>query len=242
MQPMLNSFQRKHRQKMRNRFLLQLVVTGALVGTAYACYEFGARQEAARIGQKAIELEHVVEERDELRQQVVNLQAKQLEDAKKIEAVEAKYRADIPNDTVRTLLNTVRDKLAAGVSVERLNNILASASNPRNCRDRDTKRFILSTALAQGTQNWAGFGNGAITVSGEGQSAISAEKRPEAWYDPAKPVKMKFTLIGGKVTVAEGNLPLQHSIIDDNIEYRFTISPANSRGFIEVSSSLCDYP
>jgi len=239
---MLNSFQRKHRQKMRNRLLLQMVMVGAIFGTAYACYQFGAKQEAARIGQKAIELENVVEERDGLRQQVVDLQAKRLEDAKKIEAAEAKFRTEIPNDNVRALLNTIREKLAAGVSVERLTNILASASNPRNCRDRDTKRFILSTAISQGTQNWAGFGNGAVTVSGEGQSAISPEKKPEAWYDPAKPVKMKFTLIGGKVTVAEGILPLQHSIIDDNIEYRFTINPNNTRGLIEVSSSVCDYP
>lgn len=238
----LNSFQRKNRQKARSQFLRQFFLFSVVALTAWACYKFGAEQERARIGQKAIELDHVVEERDQLRQRVIDLEAGAVEGAKKLEESESRYRVEIPDDQVRALITLVRDKMAAGVSVERLNTVLTAASNPRNCRDRDVKRFILSTPISQGTQNFAGFGNGAVTVSGVGQSVINKENKAEAWYDPQKPVKMTFRLIGGKVTVAEGALPLQHSIIDDNVEYRFTVSPSNTRGFIDVSGAICDYP
>jgi hypothetical protein len=51
---------------------------------------------------------------------------------------------------------------------------------------------------------------------------------------------MKFRLIGGRVTVAEGKLPLTHNIIDDTVEYRYTVE-AGPRGFVSVSGDVCDY-
>lgn len=96
-----------------------------------------------------------------------------------------------------------------------------AAGNVRNCREKTVKRFLLSTSLNQGKDSSASFAAGSITITGEGQMAKSEDGKAEAWFDAGLPVSMKFRLIGGRVSVAEGMLPLQHSIIDDTIEYVF---------------------
>lgn len=236
----LNSFQRKNRQKARNRMIANVLILSSLSGVFYFAYQFGERQMAARVNQRMDEVEHLTQERDALHQQVVDLQAAALVDQQKIKQLEARYREQIPNDTVEGMIRTIQEKLAKGVSVERLQTILQSAANPRNCRGRDVKRFILSTSLHQGTDSTVTFNNGAVTVTGEGATFTNSEGRPEAWYDPTKKVSMKFRLIGGKVSVAEGVLPLQHSIIDDAVEYRFSIE-GGPRGFVTVTGDQCDY-
>lgn len=239
MQP-LNSFQRKNRQKARNRLLLQLTFLLAVGAVFMFAYQFGERQMAARVNQRMDEVQALTGERDNLHQQVVDLQAAAVVDQQKISELEARYREQIPDDTIAALIKLMRERITAGVSTDRMSSILAAASNPRSCRGRDNKRFLLSTSLNQGRDNSATFGAGAVTVSGEGKTFTNAEGKPEAWYDPDKPVSMKFRLIGGRVSVAEGNLPLQHSIIDDAIEYRFTIE-AGPRGFVSVTGDQCDY-
>lgn len=236
----LNSFQRKNRQKARNRLIGQFLLASALGGVFLFAYQFGERQMAARIGQRMDEVQALTKERDELHQQVVDLQAAAVVSQQKVSELEARYREQIPDDATEALLRLLRERMTAGVSAARMNSILAAASNPRSCRNRDAKRFMLSTTLNQGRDNSATFGSGAVTVSGEGKTMTNAEGRPEAWYDPEKQVSMKFRLIGGRVSVAEGYLPLQHSIIDDAVEYRFTIE-AGPRGFVTVTSDQCDY-
>lgn len=237
----INSFQRKHRQQVRNRVIGNLMLLGAILGTGAFAYHFGEEQMAARIGQRMDEVSALTEERNSLHQQVVDLQAAALVNQQKITELQTRYQQDIPNEAVRTMLQTLREKLASGVSEERMAMLLASAENPRSCRNREAKRFMLSTSLNQGTDSAATFASGAVTVSGEGKNASTADGKPEAWYDPALPVSMKFRLIGGRVSVAEGTLPLTHSIINDSVEHRFMIE-AGPRGFVTVTSDSCDYP
>src|SRR5690606_4668415 len=103
------------------------------------------------------------------------------------------------------------------------------------------KRFVVKTPVYSGPHGTVSFGNGAITVTGEGEPAVSAAGEAEAWYDPGKPVKITFIEIGGKQTVKEGLLPIQHSMVLGNKEYRFTVA-AGERSFISVTSDSCDYP
>jgi hypothetical protein len=92
-----------------------------------------------------------------------------------------------------------------------------------------------------GPQGAVSFGNGVVTVAGEGAASVNPTGKAEAWYDPGKPVKITFTEIGGKQTVKEGLLPIQHSLVVGNKEYRFTVA-AGERSFISVTSDSCDYP
>lgn len=239
MQP-INSFQRHHRQKVRRKVIGNLLVIGLVIGAGIYSYRFGEQQMAARMGQRMDEVQHLTSERDQLSQEVIDLKAAAVVGQQKIAELEARYREQIPDAETEVLIKLMREKLAGGVSRERMQTILSSAANPRSCRSRETKRFMLSTNLNQGTDSAATFSAGAVTVSGEGQTATSADGKPEAWYDAGKPVSMKFRLIGGRVSVAEGKLPLTHNIIDDTVEYRYTIE-AGPRGFVAVTGDVCDY-
>lgn len=237
----LNSYQRKNRQKARMRLLLQGLVLLAVVAFSAFSYSFGERQMSARIAQQMDEVAELKRDRESLHKQVIDLQAADLVNQQKIADLEALYRREIPDEAHAGLVRLMRDRIAAGVTVDRMGIILAAAENPRNCRGREGKRFMLSTPLNQGTNSSATFGGGAVTVSGDGQTSTAPDGKAEAWYDPGKPVSMKFRLIGGHVSVAEGILPLQHTVIDDTTEYRFTVE-AGPRGFVTVTSDLCDYP
>ena len=237
----LNSYQRKNRQKARSRFYMQLAFLFSAVFMAGAGYHFGEEQMAARVEQTLSEATELSADRDALHKQVIDLQAADLVNRQKITDLEAQYRHMIPNETFEALINIMRDKIEAGVTLERMSTILSAAGNPRHCNRPENKRFVLSTSLNKGKNSFATFSDGLVTVSGDGQTATSPEGKPEAWFDPAKPVSMKFHLIGGHVSVAEGDLPLQHSIIDDATEHRFTIE-AGPRGFVVVTADACDYP
>jgi len=236
----LNSFQRHHRQKVRRQFISKALIVGAIIAAGVYAYRFGEQQTAARMGQRMDEVQALTNERDGLSRQIVDLKAAALVDQQKIADLEARYREQIPDDEIAGMIKLLRDKLASGVTRERMNTLLTAAANPRSCRSREAKRFMLSTNLNQGTDSSATFAGGAVIVSGEGKTALSADNKPEAWFDPAKPVSMKFRVIGGRVTVAEGALPLTHSIIDDAVEYRYTIE-AGPRGFVNVTGDVCDY-
>lgn len=240
MAQMLNSFQRHHRQKIRRKVFGNFLLLAMIGGAAIYSYRLGEQQMAARVNQRKDEVAALTSERDALSQQVVDLQAAALVGREKIAELEARYREQIPDDSVAGMIRLVREKLASGVSRERMMTILTAASNPRSCRSREAKRFMLSTPLNQGRDSAGTFAGGSVTVSGEGQTATSADNRPEAWFDAEKPVSMKFRVIGGRVSVAEGRLPLTHSIIDDAVEYRYTIE-AGPRGFVNVTGDVCDY-
>ncbi len=237
----LNSYQRKNRQRARLKLMIKLgfVLTALIVGGFF--YHFGESQMQARVNQRLDEMRSIANERDTLHKQVIDLQANELVNQQKIAELQNRYMKQIPDESYERLISLLHQKIDGGVSLERMQLLLSAAANPRGCGKGESKRFMLSTPLNQGTNSSATFGNGAVTVSGDGQTATSTEAKPEAWFDPDKPVSMKFHLIGGHVSVAEGVLPLQHAIIDDAIEHRFTIE-AGPKGFVIVTADHCDYP
>lgn len=190
------------------------------------------------------------EEAEALRQEVAGLQeqsaalATDLAQARKtIAAWETRYQREVPKGFVRDMVHLVQEKLAAGADEERLAFLVAAADKPRVCDDQpETKRFIVTTELQEGGANDAvSFDNRAITVTATGAAARDASGNLEAWYDPEKPITVTFTQLGGKTVTAEGALPLHHSVVSGNNEYRFTALPG-ARGFLTVTADRCDYP
>jgi hypothetical protein len=49
-------------------------------------------------------------------------------------------------------------------------------------------------------------------------------------------------LIGGEAEEISGTLPIHHAVVIDAKAHRFTVEPAESRGFVRVSRQVCDYP
>ena len=75
-----------------------------------------------------------------------------------------------------------------------------------------------------------------------GAGAGAPDGGPRATFDPAKPVVARFTHLGGRRTQVSGVLPLSHSVVIKDTEFRFAMRPDDRRGFGRVTSDRCTFP
>ncbi|MPZ10362.1 MAG: hypothetical protein GEU89_09155 [Kiloniellaceae bacterium] len=237
----------ENRQRRRRRFwwavskwTLALVLV--LAAGAYS-YRFGtqlAEREVVRAEERIAELTMEV---SGLQQQSAALATDLAQTREAIAAWQARYEREVPKGFVREMMELVQKKLEAGADEERLAFLVSAADKPRNCDGQpETKRFIVTTELQSGGSNDSvSFGARAVTVTAVGAAAHDANGNLEAWFDPQKPLTVTFTQLGGKTVQAEGPLPLHHSVVAGNDEYRFSVLPG-ARGFLTVTADRCDYP
>ncbi len=159
----------------------------------------------------------------------------------RFEQLQETYNEKIPEGPVSELLDLVRKQIEEGRDPERLAFLIRSARPPRNCSEIDTRRFVVSTPANEGPDNQITIGDGLIVIKATGVSARNDKGQPEAWYDPAHPISVTFTTLGGKAEIKKGVLPLHHSAVVSDREYRFTVSDG-ARSFAKVTYDSCDYP
>ena len=158
------------------------------------------------------------------------------------QAAVARYEKDVPSGDLADLLGRVRDKLDDGVAPDRLAFLIDSARNARVCDETpETKRFIVQTPLTTGANDSVGFAKGAITVTAVGDTSTTADGKILARFDPAKPITLRLTEIGGQTSEHSGKLPLHASVVMGANEHRFTVV-AGPPGFVKVTGDRCDYP
>lgn len=152
------------------------------------------------------------------------------------------YQRDVPNETIQRVLELARGRLEAGVEAERLEELVAAIEPEWQCEgEPDSRRFVVQTPTTSGANDAVGFADGFITVTGTGVSTLNTEGQPLAWFDPAEPVTLVFTLIGGDATDITGILPLHHSVVVDQTIHRFSIV-AGETSFVNVVGIPCTYP
>ena len=78
----------------------------------------------------------------------------------------------------------------------------------------------------------------------DSRSLDPAREQPEAWFDPAKPVTVFFTRLGGETTSTVGVLPLHHAVVVGDLEYRFSVVAGSiiSTCASAVATGLCSTP
>ncbi len=219
-----------------------LVLAGVAVAGVVA-YETGRAQNEA-------ELERLGAEVGELEQAVIDaretaLAARERERAarERAHAIAERYQRDVPTGERRELLALVDRRLENGISAERLGFVLAEVRPREECAEEvETKRFLLTTPVAVSRENTVSFGDGRITVTGQGSAARAEDGRPEAWFDPAQPVSIRFLKLDGAVSLAEGVLPLAHRLVDGDREWRFQVRAHQERGLVEVTAQTCAFP
>ncbi len=230
--------QRKRRQKMRRAWLQILwwaTVAGVAVGIGYVAYDSGtalARRDVTRLEE---ELAKVEAENSGLKADIEAALALE-------KTIEEHYGRKVPPGAAKELVNLVRDRLAAGVDPKRLTFVIGAAQNEDRCDDdTSTRRFIVQTQLGEGANDTVSFANNRIVVTASGTAAISADGNPEAWFNPALPVSIRFAIAGGETSEASGVLPLHPSVVAGDSEFRFNLV-AGARGFVNVTGQRCDYP
>ena len=237
----------ENRQRRRRRFwwgVIKWVLAVVLIVAAGAySYLIGAQlaeRDVEKANERIAELEGEV---SGLQQQRATLAAEVAKARESVTGWQARYEREVPTGFVREMMMLVEEKLAAGADRERLAFLVAAADKPQVCDEQpETKRFIVTTELQVGGANDAiSFAERSITVTATGVAARDANGNLEAWYDPEKTLTLTCTHLGGQTVQAEGTLPLHHSLVAGDSEYRFTALPG-ARGFLTVTADRCDYP
>jgi hypothetical protein len=233
--------QRRRQAVMRVvRWVLVLVGVAAAAVVAYQTGRAQNQAELDRLGGEVVELERQVVDARE-----AALEARERERAarERAHAIAERYQRDVPIGTRRELLELIDRRLQEGVPVTRVRFVLAEVQPRDDCAEEvETKRFLLTTPVAVSRDNSVTFGDGRITVTGQGTAARDDTGRPEAWFDPAEAVAIRFLKLDGAVSLAEGTLPLTHRLVDGEREWRFRVRPHAERGFVEVAAQTCDFP
>jgi len=237
----------ENRQRRRRRLWWgvtkwSLALAMILAAGAYS-YRIGAQLAEREVVKGEERIAELSEEVAGLQQQSAALATDLAKAREAIAGWKVRYEREVPTGFVREMMILVQEKLKAGADRDRLAFLVSAADKPRSCDEQpETKRFIVSTELQSGGANDAvSFGARSITVTATGEAARNANGNLEAWFDPGKPIAVSFTTLGGQTAIAEGALPLHHSVVAGDDEFRFTVLPG-ARGFLTVTADRCDYP
>jgi len=237
----LYDYNRRYRRRFWTRLgklLLALLLIGGVAGFSYMV---GVEQTRQRTDMLEADLAAMTAARDQAEDRAQQMQQIAREAEVRANELQVRYQRDVPTGELAGLKDLVARKLAEGVDAGRLTFVLEQTGNARDCTDPEAKRFVLPTALYRGANRSVSFANGAVTITGEGESAKDASGNPEAWFDPTQPVTLRFIQMSGATTEAKGLLPLQHSVVIEDTEHRFTIAPG-ARSFVEISGDSCPFP
>ncbi len=182
----------------------------------------------------------LTQERDVLQESVTDLSAQARTAETRYQQLQDQVDSIIPKGPMQDIATLIREQLEQGMDPERLSFVIRSARPPTNCSEPDVKRFVVSTAANKGPKSKVTIADGAIVIEGAGQSSRNEKGQPEAWYDPAKPVKVTFNH-DGKKDIKRRTLPIRYSVVSGDREYRFTIE-TGARSFAKVVYDSCDYP
>jgi hypothetical protein len=219
------------------RFLSAVV---AVLAVGVYAYQVGVSANQAHTEQLEADLVRFQQDNLELRDGIALATEQAAEADAALESMRQRYAADIPGGDVAELLTELRAQLAAGVEPGRLA-FLIEAAGLESCQGEPvTKRFMPRTPVSTAPPSYIRFDD-RITVTGEGESARTETGLPEAWYDPAKPVRLEFRTLDGAITRVEGTVPFTHRIAVDGKEYRFS-AVAGAPRFLELTAQACRLP
>lgn len=238
----LREGRRRQRRKQRLTLIKFAAALTALVMLGFFAYETGTAFANREVRSLSEELSELKDQRNIIDAENQNLNSQLRETQAKVAEWTQRYQQDVPTGEARELFRELNARLEAGVPPSRLAFVIREAKAVDQCEnDPDAKRFILRTKGARGRNNWVGYANTGIVVTGVGEPAIGANGASQAWFDPAQPVTMSFTRVGGETTEVKGLLPLSHGVVLGNTEYRFNVV-TGPRGFVVVSGDKCKYP
>ncbi len=222
------------------RWLFSMVFFLFLGVTSYWTGSRLAVREVSRLQQEVDELSRGVAELGDRNAQLRTQAAEAGENAAQWQA---RYKAEVPTGKSRELFALLKSQIDKGADPDRVAFLVRTAADERSCdSETQTRRFLVRTPLFVGANDAVTFARNSITVTAQGASASNAEGKSEAWFDPAKPVVLKFVNPGGASSEATGALPLHHSVVRGDGEYRFSIVAGEKRGFVSVTVERCAFP
>lgn len=235
--------QRRAERKRRWRVMRGLLIVGAIVALGAISYQTGAEISKGGVASLESEIEQLNKRERELGRRNARLEIDLAAARKDLAQWQTRYDADVPRGKAHDLMLLTGKLLEQGVGAERIGMMISAAGQKLDCAAAPaTRRFLVRTPIYRGANDAVTFAENAITVTANGVSATSAGGKPEAWFDPASPVTVRITTIGGTPSEVIGTLPLHHTMLWNDSEYRFSIVKAEQRGFVLASADRCRLP
>jgi cell division protein FtsB len=234
----------RSRYRQRDRERNQGILMGVMIFLAVASSFFWMGRQHASVQISSLQKD-IAKERQQsslLQDELTKLRAETQTATSRYDQLQQQIAKDLPEGgPIRDLIDLIRQQLGDGMSAERLAFVLRSARPPRNCTEPEAKRFIVRTPAYSGSDSSVSFGEGAVVISGAGQSAVNPAGGAEAWFDSFQPVTVTFKTADGRTEQKIGTLPIEYSLVSAGREYRFTLSEGE-KSFIKVTFDSCDYP
>jgi len=222
------------------KWLLVLIFLGGAGAFAYATGSKLAQLEVEELEDQVAELKAT---RGELKAEKTDLKRKLENTNEELAAWKKRYKQNVPQGKPAELFSLMKRRLSNGVDAERLTFVIQQAQSEASCdAGPETRRFIVQTPLSDGAADSVSFADNSVTVTARGASAKDAQGRPEAWFDPNKPVTVTINRPGGEGRTLKGTLPLHPAVVAQGDEHRFSILAGDQRGFAEVTWQRCEYP
>jgi hypothetical protein len=233
----------KEARRRRWRFFRLLFFTAVLVGLGIVAYQTGTLLANREVSRLRLEVEKQSTDIAALRDENVQLR-QQAEAASQAEAEwRERYEVEVPTGRTLDLLALIKEQINKGADPERIEFLVGAAANDRSCDGEPrTKRFLVRTPIYEGANDAVAFADNTVIVTAQGESATDVNGNPEAWFDVAKPVLLRFAEPGGGGTEATGLLPLHHSVVRGDKEFRFSAVAAERQGFLSVTVERCAFP
>src|SRR5690625_4864513 len=234
----LKDYDRRYRQQTKRALLRLAIFLAAVAGTAAFAYQTGVEQVVTREDRLRQEAETLRLEIERARDSLARAERRASEASTALDELTVAYERDVPTGVRRDLLALIDQRLAQGVSADRIGVYVNAAAEPANCAPSTTRRFIVQTPTYSGPNTAAGFAEGRITVTGQGANAPGPNGQPQGYFDPAQEVTITFTRIGGESSSATGVLPLHHVVVLGGEEHRFTVVEGE-RSMVNVTADSC---
>ena len=215
-------------ERYRRRAADQLA--GLLTVLVLVCLSFGigfwlgGKNSSYQHGVLKDDVEQLSSENTVLQDTITELRAEAQTAIARHDRLKRLYDDAVPEGPMRDLVKLLKRQIDEGRDAKRLAFLIRSARPPSNCSDEQALRFIVSTPAYKGPESRVVLANGALVITGSGLSAVNTEGRAEAWFDPSKAVSVEFVVSGGEAEVKTGVLPMRHSVVIGDREYRINIA------------------
>ena len=230
----------RYKQKNMQRALSFCVFLSVVFVSGFIGFWLGGQSAAEQVLKLKNENASLNIEFTDLQDSLTELRAEALSANTRFEQIKKEYNELVPEGPMQELTALIRGQLDKGMDPQRLGFFIRSARPPSGCTDPETKRFVVSTPANRGPASIVSVAEGGVKITGAGKSARNDAGQAEAWFDPAQPITVEF-VSGGGLDKKTGVLPLQHSLVHGNREYRFTIEQG-ARSFAKVVFDSCSYP
>lgn len=242
----LSTAVRRRRQKFRQslwtlaKFICGMIL---LVVVSYAAFEAGKAKNDESVRRMRAELLDAENQKLELIAAKETAEERVRRMAGTLAQLERDYQQNVPEGDLAELVLAIRERIAAGIDPDRLKFVIGTAAFERKCdKSTETQPLLVRTPLSTNLDNTVGFAKNRVVVSAEGQPMRDDAGVALGFFDPDKPIAIRFLMISGELERVSKTLPLTHSVVVDDDEYQIQVLADSRRGYLAVTVRRCDYP